>query len=40
MSHRQVDLINWDDGKLAQSKTALATPVMAMPAAFIGTTDL
>lgn len=38
--YRQVDLINWDDGKLAKSKIALATPVMAMPAAFMGTMDL
>ncbi|KAK9819155.1 hypothetical protein WJX81_007283, partial [Elliptochloris bilobata] len=31
-----VDLINWDDGKLAKSKTLLASPGVAMPAAFHG----
>ena len=36
----QVDLLNWDDGKLAKSQTALATPVVAMPAAFNGMTEM
>ena len=35
----QVDLINWDDGKMAKSKSVLASPGVAMPAAFHGIAD-